>query len=76
MEASGRVGDQRRVFTSTAPTDRAALDDDPHYVKALHRRAVANEKLDSWTGLSGALEGALIGGAVEIAEGRMASIDR
>lgn len=57
MEARGRVCVQGCVETA-APVDQAALDDDPHYVKALHRRAVANEKLDSWTGLSSALEGA------------------
>lgn len=34
-----------------------ALKDDPHYVKALQRRAGANEKLGSWTSLTSAQEG-------------------
>ncbi|EPT03958.1 hypothetical protein FOMPIDRAFT_1046434 [Fomitopsis schrenkii] len=33
-----------------------ALKDDPHYVKALQRRAGANEKLGSWTSLTSAQE--------------------
>jgi hypothetical protein len=35
-----------------------ALDDVPAYEKALHRRAVANEKLDTWSSLGTSLEGA------------------
>lgn len=35
-----------------------ALKDDPHYVKALQRRAASNETLDTWTSLSSAQEGA------------------
>lgn len=34
-----------------------ALTDDPTYVKALHRRAQANEELASWSSLTSALEG-------------------
>lgn len=35
----------------------AALEDDPHYVKALQRRAAAGEKTDSWSSLARAEEG-------------------
>ncbi|KAK4057811.1 hypothetical protein OIO90_001030 [Microbotryomycetes sp. JL221] len=34
----------------------AALDDNPSYVKALHRRAMANEQIKSWGSLTSALE--------------------
>lgn len=34
-----------------------ALEDDPTYLKALHRRAQANEQLGTWSALSSALEG-------------------
>ncbi|KAI6045002.1 TPR-like protein [Pisolithus marmoratus] len=30
----------------------SALDDDPHYIKALQRRAAASEKIDSWSSLA------------------------
>jgi len=36
-----------------------ALIDEPNYVKALHRRATANEKIGTWSGISAALEGEL-----------------
>ena len=36
---------------------RAALADDPEYVKALQRRASSNEELNTWTSLSSAQEG-------------------
>lgn len=35
-----------------------ALLDDPHYVKALQRRAASNEQLNTWSSLSSAREGA------------------
>ena len=37
-----------------------ALQDDPVYVKALHRRATANEELRTWQSLTSALEGVFI----------------
>ncbi|KAG9314533.1 TPR-like protein [Chiua virens] len=33
-----------------------ALSDDPHYVKALQRRATSNERIDTWTSLASAQE--------------------
>lgn len=36
-----------------------ALADDPLYIKALHRRAQANENIATWSSLSSALEGEL-----------------
>ena len=35
----------------------AALKDDPNYIKALQRRATANEQIASWSSLSAAQEG-------------------
>ncbi|KAF5368341.1 hypothetical protein D9758_002423 [Tetrapyrgos nigripes] len=34
-----------------------ALHDDPHYIKALQRRAASNNKLDTWSSLTSAQEG-------------------
>jgi hypothetical protein len=34
-----------------------ALIDKPEYFKALHRRAMANESIGSWSSLTAALEG-------------------
>lgn len=39
----------------------AALSDDPHYVKALQRRAASNEKIGTWSALSSAQEGLVQG---------------
>jgi hypothetical protein len=36
-----------------------ALKDDPRYIKALNRRAVSNEVLDTWSSLTAAQEGGL-----------------
>jgi hypothetical protein len=36
-----------------------ALLDDPHYVKALERRAAANDTLNSWSSLTTVEEGSL-----------------
>jgi hypothetical protein len=36
-----------------------ALKDDPSHIKALTRRAAANESLDTWTSLTAAREGQL-----------------
>ena len=35
-----------------------ALEIDPHYVKALQRRAAANDRLSTWSSLTTAQEGA------------------
>ncbi|KAI6158763.1 TPR-like protein [Pisolithus thermaeus] len=37
------------MLVSLLPT---ALEDDPHYIKALQRRAAASEKVDSWSSLA------------------------
>lgn len=34
-----------------------SLKDDPEYVKALHRRAQANEQIGTWSSLTSAMEG-------------------
>lgn len=34
-----------------------SLKDDPDYVKALHRRAQANEQIGTWSSLTSAMEG-------------------
>lgn len=44
------------LYTEAAKSASEALKDKPTYVKALQRRATANEKLNTWTSLSAALE--------------------
>ena len=44
----------------------AALDIDPHYIKALHRRALGNERIASWSSLTAAQEGELESGIADL----------
>lgn len=44
-----------------------ALSDDPHYVKALQRRAASNEKIGTWSSLTSAQEGPVLGSSRELA---------
>lgn len=44
------------VFTTTI-TNIIALRDNPTYPKALHRRAQANENINTWATLQAALDG-------------------
>lgn len=55
-----------------------ALKDDPHYVKALQRRAASNETLDTWTSLSSAQEGvfSLTHSLVSVSLGLFVSVHR
>ena len=45
----------------------SALSDDPHYVKALQRRAASNEKIGTWSSLTSAQEGPDLGPSRELA---------
>ncbi|KAI8980667.1 TPR-like protein [Trametes punicea] len=47
-----KLGDHKEVVTACTE----ALKDDPTYIKALQRRAAANEQIDSWSSLSSAQE--------------------
>lgn len=44
------------LYKETAESATQALKDSPNNVKALQRRATANEKLDTWSSLTTALE--------------------
>lgn len=44
------------MYNEAVESATQALKDKPNYMKALQRRASANEKLDTWTSLSSALE--------------------
>jgi len=53
-----RSGPSPTIFVrAQSDFSHQALRDDPKYVKALQRRAAANEVINSWTSLSAAAEG-------------------
>ncbi|KAG7089430.1 hypothetical protein E1B28_011116 [Marasmius oreades] len=47
-----KLGDDKEVVAACSQS----LYDDPHYIKALQRRATSNEKLNTWSSLSSAQE--------------------
>ncbi len=47
----------RRVGGRNEISSCVALEIDPHYVKALQRRAAANERISTWSSLTTAQEG-------------------
>ena len=49
----------RVTSVADVPLCPVALIDQPDYFKALHRRAMANESIGSWSSLSSSLEGKL-----------------